>query len=206
MALAAETVGAPRTSAGAEAPSAETPAAVPRRGSLWGRIECGPLLSLATLLALAATGIMLMEAFSRGFLGHSYFWAEESVRYLMVWAFFLAIGAAGRNGLHIRTEMLADALPLRGRWVCNLLASVAGVVFAVTLLLASIPQAQRYYTMGMMTESTLDLPMWALFLAMPIGAALLAVYYAGCAVRAVRGDNPFDSLPESSANRQGGAA
>lgn len=202
MAWVAETTGAKPPSAGADAP----PAAARRRGSLWGRLECGPLLSLATLLALAATGIMLMEAFSRGFLGHSYFWAEESVRYLMVWAFFLAIGATGRNGMHIRTEMLADALPPRGRWACNLLASLAGVVFAVILFLASIPQAQRYYTMGMMTESTLDLPMWALFLAMPIGAVLLAVYYAGCVVRALRGQNPFDPLPEASADRQGGAA
>lgn len=199
MALAAETVGARRPSPGADAPARA-------RGSLWGRFECRWLLSLATLLALAATGVMLMEAFSRGFLGHSYFWAEESVRYLMVWSFFLAIGAAGRNGMHIRTEMLVDALPPRARWTCNMLASLTGVVFAVILFLASIPQVERYYTMGMMTESTLDLPMWAVFLAMPIGAALLALYYAGCVLRAFRGRNPFDPLPESTLGGKGDAA
>ena len=199
MASAAETVGAQRPSTGVDAPAAT------RRGSLWGRFECGLLLSLATLLAVGATLIMLVEAFSRGFLDHSYFWAEESVRYLMIWAFFLAIGAAGRKGMHIRTEMLVDALPPWGRWACNVLASLAGVVFSVVLFLASIPQVERYYTMGMMTESTLDLPMWALFLAMPIGAALLGIYYAGCVVRAFRGCNPFDPLPESSTGRQGDA-
>ncbi len=192
MALAAETVGAERPAVRAEAPARTAPA-----GSLWGRFECGWLLSGATLLAVAATGIMLTEAFSRGFLGHSYFWAEESVRYLMIWAFFLAISAAGRNGMHIRTEMLVATLPAWARRLCNILASVAGLVFSLVLLFASIPQVERYYTMGMMTESTLDLPMWALFLAMPIGAVLLAIYYAGCVVRAWKGLDPFLPLPES---------
>ncbi len=31
----------------------------------------------------------------------------------------------------------------------------------------------RYYTMGMVSESNLDIPQWIIFLAMPIGAALL---------------------------------
>lgn len=198
MALAAETAGAQR-------PSARAPAAAKagRRGSLWGRFECGLLLSAATLLAVAATGIMLTEAFSRGFLGHSYFWAEESVRYLMIWAFFLAIGATGRNGMHIRTEMLVAALPPWGQWVCNMLASLAGLVFSLIMLFASVPQVERYYTMGMMTESTLDLPMWALFLAMPIGAVLLAIYYAGGLVRAWKGKDPFLPLPESGLSETG---
>jgi len=205
VASAAETVAA-RPSAAAPRAAGTASIAPPRtrRGGLWGRFECRWLLSLAALLSVVATAIMLVEAFSRGFLSHSYFWAEESVRYLMVWAFFLAIGATGRSGMHIRTEMLVEALPPRGRWACNVAASLAGVVFAAILFLASLPQVERYYTLGMMTESTLDLPMWALFLAMPIGAVLLFIYYAGCLVRAVKGNNPFDALPEASIGRTGG--
>ncbi len=201
MALAAEPVGAAHPSS-----RAQTPASPARRGTLWGRFECGPLLSVATVLALLATGIMLTEAFSRGFLRHSYFWAEESVRYLMIWAFFLAIGATGRAGMHIRTEMLVATLPPWGQRACNVLASVAGLVFALILLLAAIPQVERYYTIGMMTESTLDLPMWALFLAMPIGAVLLAIYYVGCIVRAWNGRDPFLPLPESGQSQPGESA
>ncbi|MEI4469800.1 TRAP transporter small permease [Frigidibacter sp. MR17.24] len=181
--------------AGTPPPRAEARPAERRRGSLWTRFEFRWLLGLSTLLAVAATLIMLVEAFSRGFLDHSYFWAEESVRYLMIWAFFLTLGAAGRGGFHIRTEMLVDMLPQHLRRVCHLLASLAGIAFAVILFAASIPQITRYYTMGMMTESTLDLPMWALFLAMPIGSTLLGIYYLGCLMRAWHGEEPFGAQP-----------
>ncbi|MGA0533290.1 TRAP transporter small permease [Hansschlegelia sp. KR7-227] len=175
-------------------------------GNLWTRLESRWLLSFATLLAVTATVIMLADAFGRGFLGHSYFWAEESVRYLMIWAFFLSVGAGGRAGTHIRTEMLVDILPPRGKWLCNLLASLAGLAFGIILFLASIPQVERYYTMGMMTESTLDLPMWVLFLAMPVGALLIGLYYLGCVVRALMGQEPFAPLPGSAAADQGEAS
>jgi len=170
----------------------------PDRGSRishWTRFEQRWLLSLATILALLATAIMLFEAFNRGFMARSFFWAEEGVRYLMIWAFFLTIGAAGRGGYHIRTEMLVDMLPAGLRRACNLLASLAGVGFSIVLFTASLPQVYRYYTMGMMTESNLDLPMWLLFMAMPIGALLMGGYYVGCLIRAYGGAEPFGAQP-----------
>lgn len=162
---------------------------------LWTRFEFSVLLPIAAVLLLLATGVMLVEAFSRGFLSHSYFWAEEAVRYLIIWGFFLTIGTAGRAGHHIRAELIVEMLPRGIQRLSHLLASICGLLFSVVLLSASIPQVQRYYTMGMRTESTLDLPMWVLFLAMPIGAVLLAGYYVGCLLRAWRGDDPFQQQP-----------
>lgn len=158
---------------------------------LWVRFESGALLGFATLLFLTATAIMLMEGAGRSFFDESYFWAEESVRYLMVWAFFLTLGAAGTAGNHIRTELLVERMPAGIRKAMNLLASAVGAGFSAALMYASIPQLHRYYTMGMMTESSLDLPMWFLFLAMPLGAALLLAYYLRCLVRVLRGEDPF---------------
>ncbi len=138
-------------------------------GGLWQRFEQRILLNIATALALLATGIMLLEAISRSALSHSYFWAEESVRYLMIWAFFMTIGCAGRAGHMIRTEMLVERLSPRLRQVAAIATTALGVLFSGVLLYASIPQVLRYRSMGMMTESNLDLPMWVLFLAMPLG-------------------------------------
>ncbi|CAM5525812.1 Ectoine/5-hydroxyectoine TRAP transporter small permease protein UehB [Thauera mechernichensis] len=161
------------------------------RAGIWERIESGALLGFATILFLAATAIMLIEGAGRSFFDESYFWAEEAVRYLMVWAFFLTLGAAGTAGNHIRTELLVERMPAGIRRAMNMLASVAGVVFSGALLYASLPQVHRYYTMGMMTESNLDLPMWLLFLAMPLGALLLLAYYLRCLVRVLRGEDPY---------------
>ncbi|NMG01641.1 TRAP transporter small permease subunit [Azoarcus taiwanensis] len=163
----------------------------PSRPGLWHRFESGLLLSGATVLFLSATVIMLYEAVGRAFLNTSYFWAEEAVRYLMVWAFFLTVGAAGTAGHHIRTDLLVERLGRRAQQVCHFLASLTGLGFSGVLFYASLPQVQRYYTMGMMTESNLDLPLWALFLAMPIGAVLFFAYYLSCLLRTLKGENPF---------------
>ena len=163
---------------------------LPRR-SWWDRFESGPVLTLAGVLFTASTLIMLSEGLNRSFRNVSFFWAEESVRYLMVWAFFLTLGLAGRRGYHIRTELLVDHVAPRARRIMHFLAIVAGILFSIALFAASLPQLMRYYTMGMMSESDLDIPQWVVFLAMPIGSALFCGYYARCLIAFFRGRDPF---------------
>ncbi len=140
------------------------------------------VLGCATILMLGGTGIMVLEGLSRHFLGVSYFWAEESVRYLLLWAFFLTLGIAGFQRHHIRTELLVQKLSPAGQRLTWLLACVTGMAFAAILAYSSIAQVRRYYSMGMLSESNLELPMWLIFLAMPVGGVALFVYYA-CAAR-----------------------
>lgn len=178
----------------------------PPRQGLWALVERRLLLNVATGLALMATGIMLMESISRSTLSHSYFWAEESVRYLMIWAFFLTLGAAGRAGHMIRTEMLVERLFPRMRQAANIVTTALGVLFSGVLLYASIPQVLRYRSMGMLTESNLDLPMWLLFLAMPLGAILMGSYYLGALREALSGRDPYrlvDADPELPSDMKG---
>ena len=146
---------------------------------------------MAGLLFVGSTLVMLSEGLNRSLRDVSFFWAEESVRFLMLWAFFLTLGVAGRRGLHIRTEMLVDAVPRRVRRAMHLVAILAGLLFAAVLFGASMPQLTRYYTMGMVSESSLDIPQWIVFCAMPIGAALWFGYYARCFVIWLRGDDAF---------------
>ena len=167
-------------------------AGTPRPG-WWDRFESGPVLNLAAILFLASTLVMLSEGLNRSFRDVSFFWAEESVRYLMIWAFFLTLGVAGRRGHHIRTEMLVDAMPPGIRRGMHFASVLAGIAFSVVLFASSMPQLVRYYTMGMVSESNLDIPQWIVFLAMPIGAALLGGYYVRCFVVLLRRGDPFAS-------------
>ncbi|MBV7481572.1 TRAP transporter small permease [Bordetella sp. BOR01] len=164
---------------------------------VFGRLGWASRLVLAagTILALAATAIMILEGFSRYALNVSYFWAEESVRFLMVWAFFLTLGVAGFRQCHIRTELLVQRLPRAVQRVVWLVSCAAGMLFAFILAYSSIPQVQRFYSMGMVSESSLELPMWILFLAMPVGGVALFLYYACAAWYAWRWGDPFAPEP-----------
>ena len=165
-----------------------------RRKGWWDRFESGPVLNLAALLFLASTLIMLSEGLNRSLRDVSFFWAEELVRYLMLWAFFLTLGVAGRRGHHIRTEMLVDAMPHGIRRGMHFASVIAGILFSAVLFASSMPQLVRYYTMGMVSESNLDIPQWIVFLAMPIGATLLFGYYLRCLVVVARGGDPFSTV------------
>ena len=162
-------------------------------GGWWDRFESGPVLTLASLLFVVSTLVMLSEGLNRSVRDVSFFWAEETVRFSMISAFFLALGAAGRKGLHIRTEILVDAMPPGLRRGMNLAAVAAGLVFSAVLFGASIPQLIRYYTMGMMSESTLDIPLWVVFCALPLGSALWFGYYLRCLLIWWRKGEPFNS-------------
>ncbi|AHL77487.1 hypothetical protein CH92_21340 [Stutzerimonas stutzeri] len=171
-------------------PASRQQAQRPRR-SIWLLFERKVLLNVATVMFLISTAIMLFEGISRAAFDSSSFWAEESVRYLMVWAFFLTLGIAGNAGNHIRTELLVERLSPRLRSCCHVASSLVGILFCGLLFFASLPQVHRYYTMGMMTESNLDLPLWLLFLVMPLGALLFLAYYLRCLVIALKGGDPF---------------
>lgn len=162
-------------------------------GGWWDWFESNLVLNLAALLFLASTLVMLSEGLNRSLRDVSFFWAEESVRYLMIWAFFLTLGVAGRRGLHIRTEMLVDRMPRGLQRAMHLAAIAAGIVFALVLFVSSVPQLIRYYTMGMMSESTLDIPQWMVFMAMPIGSLVWLGYYLRCLWVWIRGSDPFAS-------------
>lgn len=180
-------------------PTSKSGVPVPSRGeadarraaSWWDRFESGSVLTIAAILFLASTVVMLSEGFNRSVRDVSFFWAEETVRFLMIWAFFLTLGVAGTRGLHIRTELLVDVMPVPVRRAMHLLAIIAGGLFSAVLFAASVPQLMRYYSMGMMSESSLDIPQWVVFLAMPLGAGLWFGYYLRCFSVWIRGGDAF---------------
>lgn len=162
----------------------------PHRGSVawWAALlEDGLLLDLATLLMAGSAAVMFYEAGSRTFLSESHWWAEELVRFLVVWSVMLAFGVATRHGNYIRMELLIDALPQWGRRMAAWLNCLAGLAFAVLFTVAAWRSVVHLHVVGMMTESSLDLPLWVVRLALPIGGLLYALYFVRQAILLWRG-------------------
>ena len=87
--------------------------------------------------------------------------------------------------------MLIDTFSPRARHICDLVAVVAGVLFSALLLVAGALQVRQLHRNGMLTESTLDWPLWIVQIIMPIGAGLLLIFYVGALLRGLRGRPPF---------------
>ncbi|WP_075221304.1 TRAP transporter small permease [Acuticoccus yangtzensis] len=164
-----------------------------------GRLGEGAILSVATLFMAVAMVVMVYEAVGRYVFAVSHWWAEELVRFCVVWSVLIAIGVANRHGHFIRMDLVVNLLGPTGRKLCGWVAVITGLVFCAVLFYASIISVQHLHRIGMRTDSNLDLPLWVVRLSLPIGAALYGLYYIWAAVEVARGRDPFAASAEDEA-------
>ncbi|MBK3735198.1 TRAP transporter small permease subunit [Azospirillum brasilense] len=156
----------------------------------WSFIEDRLLLNIATILMMAAIGIMFYEASSRSLLSESHWWAEELVRFLVVWSVLLSLGVGTRHGHYIRMDLLLNMLPHRVRLAFAWLNSLIGLAFSVLLVIAGFQEVAHLQAIGMFTESNLDLPLWTVRLVLPLGGVLYGFAFVGNIILLLRGHDP----------------
>lgn len=183
------------TSASPHAQAAAPPAGAgssPGRGlpGWWSFIEDRLLLNIATILMMVAIGIMFYEASSRSLLSESHWWAEELVRFLVVWSVLLSLGVGTRHGHYIRMDLLLNMMPQWLRLAFSWLNSLIGLGFSVLLVVAGIQEVAHLHAIGMFTESNLDLPLWMVRLVLPLGGVLYGFAFVGNIILLLRGQDP----------------
>jgi len=112
----------------------------------------------------------------------SLLWVEETSRYLMIWLTFLGSGLVLRYGAHVGIDTLQDALP-------RYAAAIRAVIFVILLAFFSlmVVVGLRYAAFAWsQTTPVLQIPIGAVYLAMPVGFALMIAHLllmAGAYVR-----------------------
>ena len=127
----------------------------------------------ALIVILAAMAIMVFANVALRFTtDHSILWVEEVSRYLMIWLTFLGSGLVLRYGAHIGIDTLQERFP-------GAAPAVRVIIFALLLgfFVAMVWLGVRYsiLTWGQ-TTPVLEIPIGTVYLAMPIGFALMIVH------------------------------
>ena len=150
----------------------------------------------AVIAILAAMAVMVFANVALRFLtDHSILWVEEVSRYLMIWLTFLGAGIVLRYGAHIGIDTLQERFPRQRR-----------AIRAVDLRAAARRSSRRWcgsasrYAMLTWGQTTpvMQIPIGAVYLAMPIGFALMIVHLLLMAAPYVRqkrflSDDEFDA-------------
>jgi len=132
------------------------------------------LAILVTTMMMAMLVIIFSAVGTRSILNFSPVWAEESARYLMIWVCFLGAPLAVGVGGHVGVQLFMTRLPLGPRKAIRLLT-----IAAIEVLLAVVV-AKAFVLVGMisMQESpALRIPIYYVYLAVPIGCILLGVEF-----------------------------
>jgi TRAP-type transport system small permease protein len=122
---------------------------------------------------LAAMAVMVFANVTLRFLtDHSILWVEEASRFLMIWLTFLGAGIVLRYGAHVGIDTLQDRYPRRA-------PALRVVIFCALFgFFATMVWLGTDYTLRTWRQTTpvLQVPYGAVYLAMPVGFALMIVH------------------------------
>ena len=124
-------------------------------------------------LLLGITVLIFVQVIFRYVLQNSISWSEELTRYMMIWAVFLSAGYVLRRGAHANIDMLVNTFSpkvkiLLGTGSLLLIMAFSVVIIRYGLVLMRFGSRQ--------ISSALQVPMHYVYLAIPIGGALLLFY------------------------------
>jgi len=137
-------------------------------------------------LVAAIAAVICAGVYYRYVLSDALSWSEEIAKFLMVWMTFTGAPIALRQGGHVAIELLPNALPGRMRHAAQL------VVFLIILALMAVFVHQGgVFAWNARTQIAATLsfgfPLFWIFLAIPVGGALMFCIALEFALRAVRG-------------------
>ncbi|MDQ0314477.1 TRAP transporter small permease [Amorphus orientalis] len=108
-------------------------------------------------------------------------WAAEATRYAIVWLVFIGGSRAALVGAHITIDALPEFLPTpAARLVTRIGLAISSAACAI-LAWYGIALVQRMTAFRQLSPS-LEIPMWWVYLALPIGFALMTVRFAQAAI------------------------
>lgn len=123
------------------------------------------------LLTASITVVVAAGVFWRYALNDSLAWSEELAKYLMVWLVFLGAPIAMRMSDHVAVAIFPNFFPKRGRSL--IMAILSAVVMWFCAILAYYSTAFAWNGWGQVAVSIGNLPMFWVFVSVPVGAALL---------------------------------
>ena len=103
-------------------------------------------------------------------------WTEELARYAMAYLVFVGASVTAKEGAHVGITAFASSLSPRLERILRTVALL--IAFAFTLIVLNISWGILLFMMDTgQISPVLGVPMWMVFLALPIGSALMSIRF-----------------------------
>lgn len=120
---------------------------------------------------LAATLVLFANIVLRFFFGANTSWAEEFIRYAMIWIAFIGSSICFRRGIHVGVDLLMNALSKKGKSFLQLYTNIIAIVFMGFLIKYGFDLVLFSMKTGQISPSLQIKTFWV-YLAIPLGALL----------------------------------
>ncbi|WFP17233.1 TRAP transporter small permease [Citricoccus muralis] len=118
--------------------------------------------------------VIFLQVIARYVFGDSFSWSEELARYCFIWLIYFTLGAVVLKAQHVTVDAVISRLPANAsRWWEQ---GIQVVIFAlnVLILIYGMILVVRMFSLGQ-TSSALNLPMWVVYTALPVGLLLASI-------------------------------
>jgi C4-dicarboxylate transporter DctQ subunit len=120
-------------------------------------------------------------------------WAQELCIYLFIWMAKFGAAYGVRTGIHVGVDVLIIRLPPRKKRFWIVFGLAAGAFFTATVAMLGAMFVWRMFGTGQVSPD-LELPMWVVYLAVPLGSSLMCYRFLQVATRFLRtGELPAHS-------------
>jgi TRAP-type C4-dicarboxylate transport system permease small subunit len=156
------------------------------------------VLILASML-IVCYGVLLRYVF-----GASTVWQLELSTYFLMFSAFVG-GAYGlKHGDHVNLSLIVDRLPEKPRLYVQLVASVLGFVFVVTVAAIAFVLWWETSQEGMTSGTAWNVPLTYPYLIVPLGMTLIALQYLVIVVHILQRIKTGDHLANEGEDLEGG--
>lgn len=150
-------------------------------------IVAGSILAMALLMSAHVVGNVL---FGQGIAG-----TYEVTEMLIVVVTFVGVGYAARNARHISMSAVYDQLSGRLRKALLIVICLGTAILMFYFAYKSIDYVMTIYERGR-TSASLRIPMWIVFVALPVGFILAGIQYLLTIARNLMSDDIYRSFNE----------
>jgi TRAP-type C4-dicarboxylate transport system permease small subunit len=148
------------------------------------RILANAVEGICLVLMVVLSIDLLLGVFSRYVLVRTFTWYDEIARGCFVWLTFLGAAVGVKRQAHFRLHIVVDRLSPRLRQAMVILFPLVVIIFAGLL----VQQGLVFLEIGKFQQTpVMGLPKTYIYVAIPIGGALMILYSLGPLWRAIRG-------------------
>lgn len=136
---------------------------------------------------LFTTVLLFANVILRYFFHSAIFWAEEVLRYCIVWISFLGAATCVKEKSHIGIDILPELLGPKGKRILQIWIQLAGIVFSVFFFVISLRFLGQIKATGQVSATIGSVPMYLIYLCFPISFVLYGVYSVEALIGLIRG-------------------
>lgn len=121
---------------------------------------------------LATTVILFVNVVLRYVFKFSASWAEEIIKYLMIWIAFIGGSICVRKGKHVSIDFFYEFLSVKNKRLLSILIHIISIVFCGIMIFYGFKIIAFIKQTGQVSPA-LMIPMWIPYVAIPLGFCLM---------------------------------